>query len=122
MAVGGVEKVTKAVSASSDEVLAPSLDPADIAHREEFRRYVLQRAEEWHRRYLSHLYERWEQWKGDDFGGEMNAPYIMLGEPSAPQRYGDCSKISCWGGRSQIRIRPSLLRRTHPRIRPEGEF
>ena len=48
------------------------------------------------------------------FGGAMVVPYILLAEPSNPRRLGDCGPVSGFGGRLQIRLRPSLLRGTHP--------
>jgi hypothetical protein len=46
----------------------------------------------------------------------MLEPYITLTEPSAPIVFGQCWWVSSWGSRLEIRIRPSLLSGTHPRI------
>lgn len=91
-----------------------SLKPADVEHREAFKEFVVDHAEEWHQRHLGCLYQAWETWNEDYFDGAMTPPYILLSEPSSPRRLGDCGPISGFGGRSQIRIRPSLLTGTHP--------
>jgi hypothetical protein len=85
-----------------------------LRHREDFRRYVLDRAEPWHREHLGRLYEHWDAWNAAHFEGGLCPPYILLNEPSNPRRLGDCSPVSGFGGRSQIRLRPSLLTGTHP--------
>jgi hypothetical protein len=87
-----------------------------LRHREDFRRYVLDRAETWHREHLGRLYESWDGWNAAHFEGKLYPPYILLNEPSNPRRLGDCGPISGFGGRSQIRIRPSLLTGTHPMV------
>jgi len=90
-----------------------ALAEADIEHRQAFKSYVLENAEAWHRYYLSRFYARCEKWNADFFAGHMLAPYILLSMPSSARALGDCSRISAWGGRSQIRIRPSLLTGRH---------
>ncbi len=99
-----------------------ALTDAAVQHREQFRDFVLLKAEPWHRHHLGKLYELWNEWNRDFFGGALVAPYVLLSEPSAPSRYGDCSSVSGFGGRSQIRLRPSLLTGTHPHMRPGAEF
>ena len=94
------------------------LAAAEIENRHAFRTYVLEQAEPWHRRHLGRLYADWERYNGEHFGGELAPPYILLAEPSNPRRYGDCGKVSGFGGKSQIRIRPSLLTGTHPDMDP----
>ena len=89
--------------------------PAEaVAHRESFMRFVLDEAEPWHRAHLGRLYARWNEWNDAFFGGQMVAPYIMLPTTGTPKIYGDCSSVSGFGGKSQIRIRASLQRGTHP--------
>jgi hypothetical protein len=99
----------------SGDPVAPIPEEA-LRHREDFRRYVLDRAEPWHREHLRRLYESWEGWNAAHFEGTMCPPYILLNEPSNPRSLGDCGPLSGFGGRSQIRIRPSLLRGTHPKV------
>ena len=50
------------------------------------------------------------------FAGEMTPPYLLLAEPITPRTYGDTSPASGLGVRLQIRIRPSLVRGTHPHM------
>src|SRR5918998_260412 len=93
---------------------AAPLSERDVAHRESFVRYVLEDAEEWHREHLGRLYNLWRKWNTEHYDGQLVEPYIMLNEPSNPRRLGDCGGVSGFGGRSQIRIPPSLLTGTHP--------
>jgi len=104
---------------------APTVAPlgaAAVAHREAFRAYVLDEADPWHRAHLGRLYALWEEWNATHFAAAMVAPYLLLNEPMAPNVYGDCGPVSGFGGRSQIRLRPSLLRGTHPDVRPGVDF
>ena len=92
------------------------LSERDVAHRESFVRYVLEDAEEWHREHLGALYNLWRKWNSEYYDEQLVEPYIMLNEPSNPRGLGDCGGVSGFGGRSQIRIRPSLLTGTYPRM------
>jgi hypothetical protein len=106
------------VTASGDTAkpAARELTPADREHRRGVRDYVLKDAEPWHREHLGRLYNDWDTSNQRYFNGELEVPYILLSEPCAPQVYGDCSSVSGFGGKSQIRIRPSLLVGTHPEV------
>jgi hypothetical protein len=96
--------------------------PAEaLQHRRAFREYVLNRAVPWHRQHLTRLYALWDDWNVSHFGGRLAPPYILLNEPSNPRRFGDCYKVSGFGGISQIRLRPSLLAGTHPLVRPGAD-
>jgi hypothetical protein len=100
---------------------------ADVKHRLDFKDFVLSQAEEWHRDHLGRLYEVWDSANRCFFGGRMVVPYILLSVPSSTRALGDCSPVSAFGGRSQIRIRPSIIRGDHPSTRPgpshaEGRF
>lgn len=68
----------------------------------------------WHRRVLTEFYANWHRWNGDYFDGALVTPLILIAEPSRPQRLGDYAEVSGFGGAGQIRIRPSLVRGTHP--------
>src|SRR5262249_34220896 len=94
--------------------LVDTVPPDARLHREDFRRYVLEKAEPWHREHLGRLYTLWDGWNAAYFGGQLVCPYILLNEPSNPKRLGDCAPVSGFGGKSQIRLRPSLLVGTHP--------
>jgi hypothetical protein len=78
-------------------------------HRQEFREYVLAKAKPWHRQYLGRLYRLWDEWNDLYFSGRMVPTYILFTPPQSPRASGDCSSTSCFGGVSQIRLRPSLL-------------
>ena len=85
-------------------------------HREAFEQFVLEQAEPWHRRHLTALYAAWHRYNACYFAGGMTPPYLLLAEPITPQTYGDTSPASGFGALLQIRIRPSLLRGTHPHL------
>src|ERR687885_261257 len=94
--------------------------PPDADHRAAFRAFVLDQAEAWHRAHLGRLYALWDGWNAAYFAGQL-AP------PESPKALGDCASISSFGGRCQIRVRPSLLVGTHPHVRQgdayaEGRF
>jgi hypothetical protein len=103
------------------------LTPEYIAHRKGFWEFVNAHGAPWHRQHLGRLLELWLEWNQRYFAAALVPPYILLNEPVAPNVYGNCARISGFGARSQIRIRPSLLKGTHPRVRPgksyaEGRF
>ena len=100
------------------KVNAPApLSAADIVHRRQFEQFVLDDAAPWHREHLGDIYNFWNNWNDEFFDAEMLSPYIVLSAPSSPRAEGDCAAVSGFGGRSQIRIRPSLLTGTYPRLR-----
>jgi hypothetical protein len=120
------QKQKKAVRQAQQREVTP-LAPEEIAHREGFWEFVNAHGAEWHRQHLGRLLELWREWNQRYFAAALVPPYILLNEPVAPNAYGSCARISGFGARSQIRIRPSLLKGTHPRVRPgksyaEGRF
>jgi hypothetical protein len=56
------------------------------------------------------------------FGGSMIEPYILLTPPGSPNRYGETASVGSFGEPMEIRLRPSLLDGTHPKVHgdPEG--
>jgi hypothetical protein len=100
----------------------PPLTGEILSHRRGFERFVLEHAEPWHREHLGRLFTNWRTWNGEHFESRLEPPYLLLAEPSTPRRYGDCGPLSGFGGRSQIRIRPSLVRGSHPHVEPGGGF
>lgn len=102
---------------------APAALTAEIlSHRRGFERFVLEHAEPWHREHLGRLFANWRAWNDKHFDGRLEPPYLLLAEPSTPRRYGDCGPLSGFGGRMQIRIRPSLVRGSHPHVRPGENY
>jgi hypothetical protein len=99
-----------------------TLIAADINLRESFRAFVLAEAEPWHREHLGRLYDLWEIWNARYFESMLTPPYVLLTPPESPRAFGDCSNISSFGGRCQIRVRLSLLMGTHPHLRPGDEY
>jgi|SRR5581483_9243548 len=93
---------------------------ADVRHREDFKDFVIDEADKEYRPALRRLYFLWEQYAKSFFEDSMVPPYILLASPSLPQAFGDYSKVSGFGGHSQIRIRPTLLTGAH-RAMKEGE-
>lgn len=117
--VGTIAEQVAALDLSGDG--ARSKVQAHRPHREAFWAFVLGQAEPWHHRHLTRLLQLWENANTKWYDGELIPPIILLAEPSAPVIYGQCSPISGYGARSEIRIRPSLLRGTHPHIEQRGE-
>lgn len=70
-------------------------------------------AEPWFKDWLRELYNAWDEWNDTFFGGELVVPCIFISEPKTPRALADCSTVSAFGARSQIRIRPSLLTGKH---------
>ena len=103
-------------------MIVEPLTQDDIEHREDFHNFVLNKARPWHRKHLGRLYELWAEWNGTFFESRLTVPYILLAEPPAPNRYGDCATTSCFGGRAQICIRPKLLTGEHPHVREGQEY
>lgn len=100
----------------------PALTGEILSHRRGFERFVLDHGESWHREHLGRLFTNWRTWNSEHFEGRLEPPYVLLAEPSTPRAYGDCGPLSGFGGRSQIRIRPSLVRGSHPHVRPDERF
>jgi len=92
------------------------------ARRLDFMNFVMNDAEPWHREHLGRLYADWNRYNETYFAGVMVPPHILLNEPSNPRRLGDCGTVSGFGAKSQIRLRPSLLEGTHPKIRPAASI
>src|SRR5262245_16322328 len=103
-------------------LVGTTLDSASIQHRLDFVQYVLEKAEPWYRAHLTKLYTHWRDWNAQFFDGQMAEPYLMLSTPKIPRALGDCGPISGFGGKSQIRIRRSLLEGTHPAVFPGTEY
>jgi hypothetical protein len=84
------------------------LDETTARHRDDFAEYLaaLDPATE-------RLYGVFHDHNRQHFAGQLVPPYLLLAEPSTPQRLGDCT-LDAHGLRGRIRIRPSLLAGTHP--------
>ena len=92
---------------------------ADIAHRKQYEKFVLDNGDPT----VSKLIHLWSYWNTEYFDGAFKVcPIILLAEPSKPSRLGDYSPVGAYGSRAQIRIRPSLLRGTHPHTLPGKEY
>jgi hypothetical protein len=94
----------------------------DADLRATFRAFVIDQAEPWHRAHLGHLYVLWDAWNARFFHGQLAPPYIIISPPESARAYGDCASVSSFGGRAQIRIRPSLLTGTHRHLRKGDDF
>jgi hypothetical protein len=98
------------------------LPPDARTHREAFMAYVVERAKDWHREHLGHLYRCWLTWNRDYFGEQLAPPYILLVEPAGSRNLGDFAPTSCFGGMGQIRIRPGLVDGRHKCLRPGEQY
>jgi hypothetical protein len=105
-----------------------TLPESHRTHRQAFKTFVEQETDAWqHSADAKRLYALFDAWNAAHYDGRLTVPYIVLLEPSSPRNFGDTSSVSGWGGKLQIRLRPSLLNGTHPRLRTgevfaEGRF
>ena len=103
---------TKDPAAQRKELLRVRDEDRDI--RERIANFALsEAANPYQRKVLTECYQNWETWNTDYFGGKMFTPLILIAEPRTPSTFGDYATISSFGGRGQIRIRPSLVHGTH---------
>lgn len=97
--------------------IVPNGLPESITgHRADYWTWVEDHADSATRGVLLTLRDHWRECNERYFGRLMVEPYITLTEPSAPQVFGQCCSVSSWGSRLEIRIRPSLLDGTHPKM------
>lgn len=90
-------------------------DPV-LTHRRDYWTWVEQNADPRMRDTLLALRDHWHHVNRTYFDGVMELPYITLTEPSKPSLFGQCCSVSSWGSRLEIKLRPSLLDGTHPRM------
>lgn len=101
---------------------AENLPEHAVRHREEFERYVIDHSEGWMRPFLLEFYDHWHRYNEQFFEGKMTTPYILIAVPTSARAMGDCSLYSSFGGRSQIRIRPTVLNGKADCVRSGDEF
>lgn len=88
----------------------------DAEFRAEWWDFVRNHAEPWHHAVLIELYDRWTEYNAAYYGGTLCPPYVLLTVPSSTKAYADTSPVSSFGGRCQIRIRPSIVTGEHKDI------
>jgi hypothetical protein len=70
--------------------------------------------------------ERWRHlfvgWNEKYYGNELTVPYIRLSAPASTKALGTYSPISGEGGRSEIKLRPSIYYGTYPGVRAGAEY
>ena len=97
----------------------PETRQEDIDHRNQVEAFVCDSGD----KRVASLLEHWHQGNADYFDGAFQAaPVILLAEPTNPRRLGDYAVTGGNGSRAQIRIRPSLLRGTHPDMRAGDKY
>ena len=102
--------------------MPPTVTPADIKHRQEFKDFVIAHADAVYKPILRQLYSLWDAYTKELLKEPMIPPYIMLSSPSRPQALGDFSPVSGFGGHSQIMIRPTLLTGHHKALRKGAHY
>jgi hypothetical protein len=65
---------------------------------------------------LLRLREVWDDANRRWFATAMIAPYIMLATPSGSRTLGETAPVGSFGEKLEIRLRPSLLDGTHPKV------
>jgi hypothetical protein len=102
---------------------SPPVPESHRQHRQAFKAFVEQETDTWqHSADAKRLYALFDEWNAAYFDGRLTVPYLVLLEPGSPRRLGDTSSISGWGGKLQIRLRPSLLDGTYPHLQAGAEF
>jgi hypothetical protein len=102
--------------------MPPTVTPADIKHRQEFKDFVIAHADPVYKPILRQLYSLWDAYTKELLKEPIIPPYIMLSSPSRPQALGDFSPVSGFGGHSQIMIRPTLLTGHHKALRKGARY
>jgi hypothetical protein len=101
----------------------PTVPESHRRHRQDFKAFVEQETDAWqHSADAKRLYALFDEWNTAYFDTRLTVPYLVLLEPGSPRRLGDTSSVSGWGGKLQIRLRPSLLNGTYPTLRSGEEF
>src|SRR5262245_61074295 len=92
-------------------------------HRQAFKTFVEHETDTWpYSSDAKRLYALFDEWNSACCDGQLTVPYRVLLEPGSGRRLGDTSSVSGWGGKLQIRLRPSLLDGTHPKMREGPEY
>lgn len=100
---------------------------ADITHRRDFAKYASTNARDWLSPIIPRLYSQWEKWNDEFFWGKLHPPYILVTDLAGANTMGDCSPLSSFGGRSEIRVRDTIFLGTYREAAdgtrdPEGLF
>ncbi len=103
---------------SNGDVWPRGLPDPIAEHRTDYWKWVESHADTTMRDILLGLRNHWRDTNTRFFDDRMHEPYITLTEPSAPRIYAQCCPVSSWGSRLEIKLRPSLLTGTHPRMAP----
>jgi len=61
----------------------------------------------------------WHDCSAQYFDSKLIEPYITLDEPAKPAQWAEVRKVSSWGSRLEIRLRPSLAG-AHPQLLVDG--
>jgi len=94
----------------------PRLSEKHISHRNSFEGFVTDGAEGPVAEFVKQLFTEWHNYNEKYFYGKMIVPYINLAQNFTTKRVGEFAPSSSWGGKSEIRIRPTLFTGKHPMI------
>lgn len=85
----------------------------DQQYREDFRTFCVNEADPRVRPAMLMLYDAWGDYSRSFFGDSMTVPYILIAPTVSPAAYGDCRRVSDFGGTMQITIKRTLIDGTH---------
>ncbi len=71
--------------------------------------YAVSVAEGPYKAFLPRLNTAWKEYNDRFFNGELTPAFILISPPSSSKAEGDCSPWSGYGGKLQIRLRPSII-------------
>lgn len=91
------------------------------AHRQDLWEFIDKHGVPGRRDEVMRLGQHWENIAGRWFPGQMTRPTILLTPPSKSAAFGDTANVGSYGEPVEIRIRPSLLDGTHPKVNGSAE-
>jgi hypothetical protein len=90
-------------------------------HRQEHWEFIEANGVPVRRDSLMRLLDEWRSYNMQWFGTAMIEPYVLLTPPSGSRLFGDTSSVGSFGEPLEIRLRPSLLDGTHPKVNGPAE-
>ena len=84
--------------------------------------YAVSVAEGPYKEFLPRLNTAWSEYNDRFFNGELTPAFILISPPSSSKAEGDCSHWSGYGGKLQIRLRPSIIDGSYRAFNPSHDL